>query len=55
MPIPTGGASWTNKTNWLTGNVTTWAGVTFTGGSVTTINLPNNNLTGDVPEEFANH
>jgi hypothetical protein len=50
----TGGPNWTNKTNWLTGNVTTWAGVTFTGGSVTTINLPNNNLVGKVPEEFAN-
>lgn len=49
-----GGPSWTTKTNWLTGDVTTWAGVTFTGGSVTAINLPNNNLVGKVPEEFAN-
>jgi hypothetical protein len=50
----TGGAGWTNKTNWLTGNVTTWTGVTFTGGSATAINLPNNNLVGKVPEDFAN-
>jgi len=51
----TGGPGWTTKTNWLTGPVTTWAGVTFTNGSLTSVNLPNNNIVGKVPEDFANH
>jgi hypothetical protein len=46
-----GGASWTNKTNWLTAaGIDTWFGVTVTGQSITAINLPNNKLTGAVTE-----
>lgn len=48
-----GDNSWTNKTNWKNADVTTWAGVTETGGYITAINLPNNKLTGPVPPELA--
>lgn len=48
----TNGAGWTNKTNWLTGPVATWFGVTQTGASITTINLPANKVIGDVPFEI---
>lgn len=48
----TGGPSWTNKTNWLTGPVSTWFGVTQTGASITSLQLPNNNVTGDVPVDL---
>lgn len=41
---------WTTKTNWLTGKVETWFGVTVTGESITAINLPNNKLSGAVPD-----
>ncbi|MGB4971237.1 MAG: T9SS type A sorting domain-containing protein, partial [Cyclobacteriaceae bacterium] len=48
----TNGAGWTNKTNWLTGPVATWFGVTQTGASITSINLPANQVSGDVPFEI---
>jgi len=50
----TGGPDWTAKTNWLTGPVTTWAGVTFTGPFVTALSLPNNNISGSIPSDFVN-
>ena len=31
----TDGSNWTNNTNWLTGNVDTWFGVTVSGNRVT--------------------
>lgn len=40
----TGGANWTDKTNWTTGDVSTWFGVTATD-RVTSVVLENNNLT----------
>lgn len=46
----TGGTSWTTKTNWLTGDISTWAGVTVTGQNITALNLSSNNLTGAVPD-----
>ena len=49
----TAGPSWTNRTNWLTGRVNTWQGVTETGGQITAVNLSNNRLTGPVPDAFA--
>jgi hypothetical protein len=49
----TAGANWTNRTNWLTGRVSTWQGITETGGQITSVNLPNNRLTGPVPDAFA--
>ncbi|MBY0433744.1 MAG: T9SS type A sorting domain-containing protein [Cyclobacteriaceae bacterium] len=47
------GSSWTNKTNWTTGRVGTWQGITETGGLITAVNLPNNKITGSVPDSFA--
>lgn len=45
----TGGDSWTNNTNWTTDStVGNWHGVTVSGGVVTAISLPSNNLSGDV-------
>lgn len=46
----TGGSGWTTKTNWLTGEVETWSGITVTGQSITAINLSNNKLKGAVPD-----
>jgi len=48
----TGGASWTNKTNWLNGDEGTWFGVTVTGCNVTGIVLENNNLINSIPTEI---
>lgn len=48
-----GGASWANNSNWLTGNLGTWNGVTLDGNKVTLIELPSNNLLGDVPDELS--
>jgi len=46
----TGGPSWTNNTNWLTAaDVSTWYGVTTSGGHITEINLNTNNLVGTIP------
>ena len=44
----TGGANWTNSTGWLSGDVSTWFGVTVANDRVTALNLPNNNLAGAV-------
>jgi gliding motility-associated-like protein/uncharacterized delta-60 repeat protein len=45
----TNGTSWTNKTNWLSADESTWYGVTVTGCQVTDVSLYNNNLTGTLP------
>jgi Leucine-rich repeat (LRR) protein len=50
----TGGSTWTTKTNWLTGPVSTWFGITRTGNRVTYISLTNNNLTGPLPAAIGN-
>ncbi|MFO0331316.1 MAG: FG-GAP-like repeat-containing protein, partial [Bacteroidota bacterium] len=50
----TNGASWTNNTNWLNPNESTWHGVVVVGCSVEQINLPNNNLSGSMPIEIGN-
>ncbi|MBL0745598.1 T9SS type A sorting domain-containing protein [Chryseolinea lacunae] len=42
----TQGPSWSSKTNWLTGKVSTWEGVTLTGSRVSELSLSSNNLTG---------
>lgn len=49
----TGGGSWTNKTNWLSGNINTWFGVTMTAQSITSLALPSNGLTGDVADQLS--
>ncbi|HEX8039792.1 MAG TPA: T9SS type A sorting domain-containing protein, partial [Chryseosolibacter sp.] len=46
----TGGPGWINKTNWLTGTLDTWFGITVNGQSITSVELPNNNLTGPVAD-----
>ena len=52
----TGGANWTNNTNWLTNApVGQWYGVTTDGnGWVTELNLTRNQLKGEIPPELAN-
>jgi ligand-binding sensor domain-containing protein len=49
----TNGAGWTNKTNWLSTTIDKWFGVTLSGQGVAAVNLPNNKLTGPVPEGIA--
>ena len=50
----TNGDNWTDNTNWKTGDVNTWFGVTATADNVTNIALPGNNLDGAIPAQFAN-
>lgn len=45
----TNGDSWTNKTNWKTGPLNTWYGITMKNNRVTEIKLGNNNLSGTLP------
>jgi hypothetical protein len=48
---PTQGG-WSPAKAWNVGKVETWPGVTVTGQSITGVSLPNNNLTGTVPDEL---
>ena len=50
----TNGANWINRSNWLTSELSTWFGVTVADGRVTQLELPDNNLKGNVPETFTN-
>jgi hypothetical protein len=45
-----GGPGWLSQTNWLTGNVETWYGVTVNGQSITSVDLSNNNLAGPLAD-----
>ncbi len=45
----TDGPNWNNNSNWLSGAVPTWFGITIVGNRVSQINLSNNNLSGDIP------
>ncbi len=47
-----GGPAWSTNTNWLTGDLSTWNGVTVENQRVTNLNLPGNNLDGVVPKDF---
>ena len=51
----TGGANWTNNTNWLTtAPIGQWRGVTTDSqGRVTELNLTSNQLMGEIPAELA--
>ena len=51
----TGGANWTNNTNWLTtAPIGQWRGVTTDSqGRVTELNLTSNQLKGEIPPELA--
>ncbi len=49
----TDGGNWTNNTNWLTDNdISSWYGVGVSDGSVTALNLWENNLRGTIPPEL---
>ncbi|MBN2410694.1 choice-of-anchor D domain-containing protein [candidate division KSB1 bacterium] len=48
----TNGENWKNNTNWLSGPVATWYGITASGYNVTAINLRDNNLSGYLPAEI---
>ncbi|UCG27158.1 MAG: leucine-rich repeat domain-containing protein, partial [Bacteroidales bacterium] len=48
----TDGPNWTDNTNWLTGNVSTWTGITVSGNRVTEISFDQNNLNGPIPPEI---
>ena len=46
----TDGANWTNKTNWLSdSDLSTWHGITISNERVISLDLVNNNLTGELP------
>jgi Leucine-rich repeat (LRR) protein len=48
----TGGTGWSTKTNWLSGRLSTWYGVTVSGGRVSKVILNNNNLIGKLPSDI---
>ncbi len=49
------GPGWTNKTNWLTGSLNTWYGVTLNGSDrVSGVALPGNQVRGTFPASFMN-
>lgn len=48
----TDGANWTDNTNWLSGDESSWAGVSTTGCNVTGLFFQNNNLNGSLPVEL---
>ncbi|MYD36029.1 MAG: PQQ-binding-like beta-propeller repeat protein [Dehalococcoidia bacterium] len=52
----TGGPNWTSSTNWTTdAPLNDWEGVSaHAGGYVTTLSLPNNRLSGELPPELGN-
>jgi len=50
-----GGSGWINHTNWLTSSpVSSWYGIQVENGSVTFIELNNNNLIGNIPSSIGN-
>ncbi len=50
----TNGPGWTNNTNWLSGPLNTWYGITVADGRVSIIEQINNNLIGYIPSEIGN-
>jgi hypothetical protein len=48
----TNGAGWSSSQNWLIGPVASWQGITVTGGRVTEVYLPFNNLSGKLPDQL---
>jgi hypothetical protein len=50
----TNGPGWVSSTNWLTGPVSTWHGVTVTGSRVTSLDIRLNALTGPIPSSIGN-
>jgi Secretion system C-terminal sorting domain/Leucine rich repeat len=50
----TGGPNWNVHSNWLTGPVSSWKGISLVGDRVTAIRLTDNNLTGYIPGSLGN-
>lgn len=50
----TNGPGWTNKTNWLTGPVNNWYGVTVTANRVVYLQLSSNQLSNAIPSSLGN-
>ena len=50
--IRTAGMGWTSRTNWLSATVGSWFGVTVAGGHVTALEMPNNNIIGNITSSF---
>ncbi|HNP06644.1 MAG TPA: FG-GAP-like repeat-containing protein [Cyclobacteriaceae bacterium] len=50
----TNGPNWLARTNWLTGPVNTWFGVTVNSNRVTQLSLAANGLSGQLPGEIGN-
>lgn len=48
----TNGSNWITRTNWKSGMLDTWHGITRSGQTITAISLPSNNLNGTVPAEL---
>ncbi len=48
----TNGSGWTNNSNWLSADESTWFGITVTGCNVTDITLEGNNMAGVIPPEI---
>ncbi|MEQ8926168.1 MAG: FG-GAP-like repeat-containing protein [Fulvivirga sp.] len=48
----TNGDDWTDNTNWKTGDIDTWFGVSAAADGVTALALPENNIEGPIPAEF---
>ncbi|MEP4532285.1 MAG: T9SS type A sorting domain-containing protein [Cyclobacteriaceae bacterium] len=48
----TDGANWTQSTNWLTGSLDTWYGVTMANNRVDSIKLQGNNISGVIPPQL---
>ncbi|WNB17456.1 FG-GAP-like repeat-containing protein [Marivirga arenosa] len=46
------GANWTSSTNWLTGKLNTWEGLSMKNDSLFAINLSNKQLSGALPAEL---
>lgn len=49
----TGATAWTKDTNWLSGTIGTWQGVTETGGAITALTLDAANINGAMNAEVA--
>ena len=50
----TGGDAWNDNSNWLSGPVDTWYGITVIGDRVAHIELAGNNLQGEIPSALGN-
>jgi hypothetical protein len=47
-----GDETWKSKTGWITGPVESWQGLTFAGQAIVSLQLPDNGLTNEVPDQL---